>query len=220
MMHALPHLKKPCVPGRLNEAGPVPALKESQQMPTDRPSDMSDPPTEGAAPEAGMAGHKSAAAAPAAPYDPSWEALRSRPGYLIRRLNQIHYAMFIEECTAEGITPVQYGILTVLATQPGLDQTAIGFELGLDRTTTADVLRRLEEKGYLERRVNPADRRSRQAYITAEGQRLKDALHAGMQRSQDRFLAPLSAEDRARFMALLTTLVECNNQYGRAAARV
>jgi DNA-binding MarR family transcriptional regulator len=153
-------------------------------------------------------------------YDPTWEALRSRPGYLIRRLNQIHYAMFIEECNIEGITPVQYGILTVLASQPGLDQTAIGFELGLDRTTTADVLRRLEEKGYLERRVNPADRRSRQAYITTAGRRLKDKLHAGMQRSQDRFLAPLSPQDRARFMSLLSVLVECNNQYGRAAARV
>lgn len=219
-MHVPPRSKKPCVPERLNEAGLVPALKESQQMPTDLPSDMSDPTDAPASAAGGASMPAPVAAAPAVSYDPSWEALRSRPGYLIRRLNQIHYAMFIEECTAEGITPVQYGILTVLATQPGLDQTAIGFELGLDRTTTADVLRRLEERGYLERRVNPADRRSRQAYITAEGQRLKEALHAGMQRSQDRFLAPLSAEDRARFMTLLTTLVECNNQYGRAAARV
>ena len=37
-----------------------------------------------------------------------------RPGYLIRRLHQIHYALFFEECAAFGITPVQYGLLTLL----------------------------------------------------------------------------------------------------------
>lgn len=188
-------------------------------MSTDQSPEATASTAENALDEAPQAAGTKASVA-SVPYDPTWQALSSRPGYLIRRLNQIHYAMFIEECNVEGITPVQYGILTVLAGQPGLDQTAIGFELGLDRTTTADVLRRLEEKGYLERRVNPADRRSRQAYITAAGQRLKDTLHAGMARSQDRFLAPLSDEDRARFMTLLTTLVEANNQYGRAAARV
>src|SRR5690554_4830995 len=63
----------------------------------------------------------------------------SRPGFLIRRLHQIHYAMFFEECKEGGITPVQFGVLTVLAREPWLDQTAIGYEVGLDRTTAADV---------------------------------------------------------------------------------
>ncbi len=152
-------------------------------------------------------------------FDPARQALWSRPGYLVRRLNQIHYAMFFEECNTESVTPVQYGILTVLSLQPGLDQTAIGFELGLDRTTTADVVRRLEEKKYLERRINPADRRSRQAFITAEGLRVMGMLQAGMARAQERLLEPLAPEDRIHFMRLLSALVESNNQYGRAAAR-
>ena len=36
--------------------------------------------------------------------------LWSRPGFLVRRLNQIHYAMFFEECAESGITPVHSGI--------------------------------------------------------------------------------------------------------------
>ena len=79
-------------------------------------------------------------------FDPIRQVLWSRPGFLIRRLNQIHYALFSEECKEHNITPVQFGILTALSLKPGLDQTEIGTEIGLDRTTTADVLKRLEEK--------------------------------------------------------------------------
>ena len=47
-----------------------------------------------------------------------WE----RPGYLIRRLHQIHVAIFLEECADHGITPVQYAVMTALLTHPGADQ--------------------------------------------------------------------------------------------------
>ncbi len=152
-------------------------------------------------------------------FDPGKQALWSRPGFLIRRLNQIHYAMFFEECKHENITPVQYGILTALSVAPGIDQTAIGLELGLDRTTTADVVKRLEERGYLERKVHPTDRRSRQAFITKEGLRVMSLLQAGMWGAQDRLLKPLSVADRKKFLELLSILVDANNQYGRAAVR-
>jgi DNA-binding MarR family transcriptional regulator len=156
---------------------------------------------------------------PHPPFDPAKQVLWSRPGYLVRRLNQIHYAMFFEECRNESITPVQYGVLTALSLVPGSDQTAIGMELGLDRTTTADVVKRLEEKGYLTRKINPTDRRSKQAFITAQGLHVMSLLQDGMARAQSRLIEPLKENERKTFMKLLSTLVEANNQYGRAAAR-
>ena len=151
--------------------------------------------------------------------EPFSQGLWSRPGFLVRRLNQIHYAMFFEECKEENVTPVQYGILTVLAANPWLDQTAIGYEVGLDRTTSADVIKRLEEKGLLERRINPMDRRSRQAAVTPEGLRVMALLKQGMARAQQRLLDPLSLRDRKIFMSLLVELVDANNQYGRAVLK-
>ena len=127
--------------------------------------------------------------------------------------------MFFEECKEGNITPVQYGILTVLSRNPWLDQTAIGYELGLDRTTSADVIKRLEEKGLVERRVNPTDKRSRQANITPEGLALMESLKDGMARSQQRLIEPLSPADRKTFMTLLAEVVEANNQHGRAALK-
>lgn len=152
-------------------------------------------------------------------FDPAKQVLWSRPGYLVRRLNQIHYALFYEECKTQNITPVQYGVLTALSLSPWLDQTAIGMELGLDRTTTADVIKRLQDRGLVERRVNPNDKRSRQAVITEEGLRIMGLLQGGMARAQQRLLEPLSPRNREVFMKLLSTLVEANNQYSRTALK-
>lgn len=152
-------------------------------------------------------------------FDPAKQVLWSRPGFLVRRLNQIHYALFFEECKTQNVTPVQYGILTALSLQPWIDQTAIGLEVGLDRTTTADVIKRLEEKGLVDRRINPMDRRSRQALITAEGLRVMGLLQEGMMRAQERLLEPLSPRNQEIFKKLLSTLVEANNEYSRATLK-
>src|SRR5262249_47942464 len=81
--------------------------------------------------------------------------LWGRPGYLLRRLHQIHYALFFEECAGFDITPVQYGLLTTLSLNPDLDQNSLARELGIDRTNVADVLNRLARRGLLERRRSP-----------------------------------------------------------------
>ena len=152
-------------------------------------------------------------------FDPIQQVLRSRVGFLVRRLNQIHYALFAEECKTHKMTPVQFGVLTALSLNPWLDQTAIGLELGLDRTTTADVLKRLEEKQLITRRMNPNDRRSRQSMITEEGFNAMKTLQQGMITAQNRLLAPLTPKNQETFIRLLTTMVEGNNEYSRAPTR-
>ncbi len=145
--------------------------------------------------------------------------LWSRPGYLVRRLNQIHYALFFEECRAFNVTPVQYGLLTALFIRGRLDQVSLAEELGIDRTNVAEVLKRLSARGLVRREENPADRRARLASLTAKGQKLTGSMYGAMQRAQDRFLAPLSQGERDAFMALLVRLIEANNEYGRAMMR-
>lgn len=145
--------------------------------------------------------------------------LWSRPGYLVRRLHQIHQALFLEECKAFNITPVQYGLLTALAVHPGIDQVSLAAELGIDRTNVADVLARLAERGLVRRATSDRDRRVKLAYLTEEGASLTERMHGAMQRAQERLVAPLAPEERARFMAMLERLIEANNQYGRALFR-
>jgi DNA-binding MarR family transcriptional regulator len=105
----------------------------------------------------------------------AWE-LAVRPGFLIRRLHQIHLAMFAEECGPSGITPVQYSILSVAAAQPGLEQTRLGYEVGVDRTTLANVVARLEAKRLLTRVRGTTDRRLKHVTLTRTGADLLDRI--------------------------------------------
>lgn len=165
------------------------------------------------APSATPVRRKAASPAKAAPgraFNPLRQVMWSRPGFLVRRLHQIGDALFFEECQSKNITPIQFGILTALSMNPWLDQKAIGRELALDRTTTAQVLARLKTKGLIETRVNPDDRRSRLSVITKNGLKVIGSLHDCMQRAQDRLIAPLSESNRALFMKLVTQVVHAH----------
>ncbi len=142
--------------------------------------------------------------------------LWDRPGYLVRRLHQIHVALFLEECAGSNITPVQFGLLSVLSEGEALDQRALGAKVGIDRTNVADVLARLEAHGLVERSVNPADRRMKLASLTPAGRDFVGRLQASMERAQERLVGPLDAAERRQFLDYLHRLVVANNETGRA----
>lgn len=141
--------------------------------------------------------------------------LWARPGYLLRRLHQVHYALFFEECAAFDITPVQYGLLTALSNNPNLDQNSIGRELGIDRTNVADVINRLTRRGLIKRQRSKEDKRMMLARLTPEGQRVTKAMYPAMQRAQERLLEPLLPVERNAFVTMLIRLVDGNNHLGR-----
>lgn len=141
--------------------------------------------------------------------------LVEHPGHLLRRAQQISVSIFHDEMGGE-LTPVQYAILSRLAEHPGIDQVSLAGLAAIDTSTGATVCARLEEKKLLERKVIPHNRRQRALTITAEGQRLLDALVPGAQRLRERLLAPLTTAEQAQFMTLLAKLVEGNNEQSRA----
>lgn len=157
-------------------------------------------------------GEEAPPAPAAAPVMPLWE----RPGFLVRRLHQIHSAIFLEECKEYSITPVQYGLMTTLLTRSGSDQRTLGVEVGIDRTNVADVLERLSERGLVRRERSERDRRSMAVFLTDEGRALVERMYASMVKAQQRLLEPLDPEFRPAFLAMLSQLVEGNNQYSRA----
>src|ERR1700726_3815711 len=92
--------------------------------------------------------------------------LEERPGFLIRRLHQIHVALFMEECAPEGITPVQYSILTAIEQLGPSEQIALSRAVGLDRANIADVLARLVERRLISRRVSRTAKREKETGMT------------------------------------------------------
>jgi DNA-binding MarR family transcriptional regulator len=146
--------------------------------------------------------------------------LDALPGHHIRRLHQIAVAVFLQETEAQGLTPVQYGALQALHNTPGVDQRTLARSLGLDTSTIAGVVDRLETRGLLLRSASADDRRVRLLTLTDEGQALLDAVTPTMLRAQERMLEPLPPHERKEFMRMLRTLVQANNALSRAPSEV
>lgn len=138
------------------------------------------------------------------------------PGHYIRRLHQISVGVFLQELADLGITPVQYAALQTVANQPGIDQRTLARLIALDASTTGGVVDRLEQRGALERRTAPADRRARQLWLTEAGEQLLADAVPAMLSAQQLILAPLTDRQRADFMRLLRLVVDQNNALSRA----
>ncbi|MBB2201500.1 MarR family winged helix-turn-helix transcriptional regulator [Gluconacetobacter tumulisoli] len=146
--------------------------------------------------------------------------LAERPGFLIRRLHQIHVALFAEECAAFNVTPVQYSIMSVVLAQPGRDQNELTQEVGVDRATLANVVARLEKRALIRRERTPSDRRLKRVYLTEAGAALLDQMAEPARRAHLRTVEALAGRERTAFLRSLTRLVVAGNAYGRAPLRM
>ena len=87
--------------------------------------------------------------------------LRQAPGHLMRRCQQIAVSVFLDECRPWDLTPLQFALLVELNRQAPQDQVGLGGALALDRTTTSVVVRKLEDRGLVQRTISQKDRRSK-----------------------------------------------------------
>lgn len=142
------------------------------------------------------------------------------PGHLLRRCHQIGVAVFLEECRAFDLTPLQFGALAALERFGAMDQARLGGVTALDRTTIVVVLRRLEERGLITREPSERDKRSKEVAITPAGRALLAEVLPYVRRAQERMVSPLSAREQAQLAALLNKMAEGNNRLSRAPHRL
>jgi len=142
--------------------------------------------------------------------------LNRLPGNFIRRLHQISVAIFLQETETYGLTPVQFAALQSVLAAPGIDQRTLAATIGQDASTTTGVIDRLEARGLMTRSPSPTDRRARCLTITPEGQAVLEKAVPAVLRAQELLLEPLAPADRARFLQLIESLVDGNNQLSRA----
>ena len=147
------------------------------------------------------------------------DAVYTAPGYLFRRMQQIAVAIFMEECRAYDLTPVQYAALVAIRTHPGIDATRLSAVIAFDRSTLGSVIERLQAKQLIERKPAAEDKRVKLLHLTRAGAALLRDIIPSVDRAQARMLQPLKSVDRKTLMALLTQLVDLNNEASRVPLR-
>jgi DNA-binding MarR family transcriptional regulator len=141
--------------------------------------------------------------------------LYGRPGFMLRRAHQIAVSVFLEQTSDLRITTTQYGILFLLCHQPGIDQITVAKLLGLDRSTTAMVVKKLETDGLVGRSVGAGDRRRRALELTTAGAAMLKRLKAPASRARERLLSVLAPSERATFLRLLDKFTQAFNESAR-----
>jgi MarR family transcriptional regulator, lower aerobic nicotinate degradation pathway regulator len=136
----------------------------------------------------------------------SWP-LEERPGYLIRRLHQIHVALFQEKCADFQITPLQYSLLTALARRGIADQTTLAADVALDRTTTTGALKRLQSRRFVDRATSSRDRRSQACRLTKTGAALLRKMEKSARAAHLETVADLGKADQKRFIVMMQKIV-------------
>ena len=137
-------------------------------------------------------------------------------GFLVRRMWQIHVAMFLQETKGSGMTPLQFSILLVLEESPDLEQFALASSVGLDRSNLSEIVSRMTSAGLLKCGPSPRDRRTKVARLTKRGQQMLGKLRGKVNRSHARLLEDLPAGQRADFLRMIKMVVERKNELGRA----
>ena len=144
--------------------------------------------------------------------------LSQRPGFLIRRLHQIHVALFQEACGEFEITPLQYSLLSALAARETADQTTLASDIALDRTTTTGALKRLAARNLVERAVDDDDRRARLCKLTPTGAALLARIETSARAAHRATLGDLTEKERALFIEMMQRVVAGNTNRDSATA--
>jgi DNA-binding MarR family transcriptional regulator len=130
------------------------------------------------------------------------------PAFLIAQVGAYAAAKFAERMEAVGLTPAHAGILRLLQGSEGMSQQALGSELRVLPSRLVVLIDELEERGLVERRDHPTDRRSYALYLTDKGRETLKTIGRLAREHQEHLCAALNEKEREQLASLLRRIAE------------
>ena len=133
------------------------------------------------------------------------------PGHLLRRAVQAMNLLWDEE-VSHTITSPQFAALNALYAEPNLDQRTLGQRVSLDRSTMAEVVSRLSDRGLIRTERDHRDGRRKTITLTARGLHTVQNLIPRTHAMTARLVGPLDIRQRDELLRLLTQVVRANER--------
>jgi MarR family transcriptional regulator, temperature-dependent positive regulator of motility len=133
--------------------------------------------------------------------------LERSPLHLLHRAGQCAAEVFQTELGSGDVTPRQFAVLVTVSQNEGLSQTHLVDRTGIDRSTLADIVRRMLKKGLLQRRRTREDARAYAVKLTEEGWRVLKSVDPLARKVDERIMASLPASQRERLLQDLNAIV-------------
>ncbi|MGD6755516.1 MarR family winged helix-turn-helix transcriptional regulator [Streptomyces sp. BH105] len=134
--------------------------------------------------------------------------IRDLPSWLLGRAAARGRALVADALAEQGLRMWHHVVLSAVSDWGPVAQADLVRGVGLDPKDMVGVLNDLEAAGLVERAPDPRDRRKNAVTVTAEGDRLVDTCAAAARAANDELLAPLSTQERERFMEMLRRVSE------------
>lgn len=138
--------------------------------------------------------------------------LSTHAGHLARRLQQAHTLLW-HTIVSEDTTSPQFTVLNAVATGDDIDQRTVGELIGLDRSTTAEIVTRLADRGLLRRIRDPRDGRRNLLRLTEEGKASHRQMARRVSRMNKVFLAPLDVGEQRMLLDLMRRVVSAADDF-------
>lgn len=140
------------------------------------------------------------------------DRVTGHPGYLLKRAQATLNAAMVGVLREHGATLAQYAVLTALDEEPGLSNAGLARRAFVTPQTMNQVLRELEQKGWVARHPDPAHARILQADLTPAGRTALRACRLAVDDVEEQMLAPLAPAEIEQFTATLRACIQALSQ--------
>lgn len=124
-------------------------------------------------------------------------------GFLVSDLTRLITSEFNEMMAPIELTRSQWRVVVYLHREDGLSQSELAELLGVGKVTIGGLVDRLEHAGWVERRDDPGDRRTKRVYLTKKGQAVEQEMITKGAQLTKRILRSLSKDERASLIDML-----------------
>src|SRR6185437_7966847 len=146
-------------------------------------------------------------------------ALSESPSHLLKRCAQFFGDLYAHESGSGELTKQQFTLLAALEHNEGVSQTALVEITSIDRSTLAEMVRRMLERGLLSRERTEEDARANSVAITQLGRKALKSARAASDRAERALLEALPAAERGRFVKSLATIASAAGTFANGAEK-